>query len=146
MPEELRPFRAAPQDTIGLFGLIALACTAQIATGQFSPTVESTIPHWMIYVSQSLLVLGAVITIVGSTWVGTNLTALQIEFVGRVTVAPPSLGYAGVIAWYVGLPGAITIAILTGLGVISILRARYIFLRVHETNRRLKFMFAGEEN
>ena len=126
MPPQLRRHRATRLDTLYLLGLILLSTTGQIIFGTFSQAITTTVPLWMAYTSSALLALGAAITLLGSMWRGSNLTALQIEQIGRATLSFPAVGYAAAILYYAQLHAGITSALLIWLGVSCMLRAREI--------------------
>jgi hypothetical protein len=137
VPQVLAAYRANKEDTLILFFLIGFALTGQLITGEYSQAAEAAIPRPILITSIVLLALGSFFIMAGSLWRGRNSTALEIEVIGRVIVAPGAAAYALVITDAAGLSGGITIAFLIALSVTSIVRVRRIFSGAHEHEVRL---------
>lgn len=132
MPAGLRRYRATRFDTYYLLGLILLSTTTQIITGDFSQAILATVPSWMAYTSTALLIIGTSVTLLGAAWKGSNLAALQIEMVGRVTLAFPALGYGCGVVYYAHLHAGLAAALLAWLSVSCLLRAHEIKVNVDD--------------
>lgn len=122
MPITLRVYRATRFDTFYLLTLIMLSVGAQLATGDLSVAVTSSVPLWEAYLSMSLLLLSTFVTLVGVAWRGTNLAALQIEQVGRAMLAFPALGYGAALLYYGHFTAGVSAALLIWLSVSCVLR------------------------
>lgn len=137
MPTELRRHRATRFDTWYLLGLIVLSTTGQVISGSFSQAITTTVPLWMAYTSSIMLALGASVTLAGAMWRGSNLTALQIEQVGRATLSFPAVGYAIAVLYYAHLNAGVSAALLMWLGVSCLFRAREIHKGLDDYYARL---------
>lgn len=130
----LRIYRATRFDTYYLLGLIMLSVSAQLISGDFSQAVVDAVPHWEAYLSTTLLLAATCVTLVGVAWRGTNLAALQIEQIGRVTLAFPAFAYGCALLYYAHLHAGVSAALLFWLTISCA-------LRVHEIRCALKLHY-----
>jgi hypothetical protein len=81
-----------------LLSLCLLAGLGQLLTGDRPGSVEASVPEWMATMWGFILTVGAISTLAGVFWRGTNRDGQMVEALGRLTFSPPALAYAAVIA------------------------------------------------